>query len=128
MEVIDVCSWRYHPTRETHDAVVYACMCVKSLQFCLTLCNPMDLRPPGFLVHGILQPGKPSIFCISTLFLCQNKANACYDKGISHQHLKLRLKDRQWSVKALQWKKEKASGMPWLEVLAWDSLRWANRK
>ena len=66
--------WRYHPTRETHDSVMYACMCVKSLQFCLTLCNPMELRLPGFLVHGILQPGKPSVFYISTLFLCQNKA------------------------------------------------------
>ena len=24
-------------------------------QSCLTLCNPMDCRPPGFSVHGILQ-------------------------------------------------------------------------
>ena len=27
----------------------------KSLQFCLTLCNPMDCNPPGSSVHGILQ-------------------------------------------------------------------------
>ena len=27
----------------------------KSLQLCLTLCNPMDCIPPGFSVHGILQ-------------------------------------------------------------------------
>ena len=27
----------------------------KSLQLCLTLCNPMDDRPPGPSVHGILQ-------------------------------------------------------------------------
>ena len=79
MKVIDVCSWRYHPTRETQDLVMCACMCVKSLQFCLTLCNPMDWRPPGFSVHGILQPGKPSVFCISTLFLCQNKAKIMVD-------------------------------------------------
>ena len=25
-------------------------------QLCLTLCNPMDCSPPGFSVHGILQP------------------------------------------------------------------------
>ena len=29
--------------------------CVKSLQLCLTLCNPVDCRPPSFSVHGILQ-------------------------------------------------------------------------
>ena len=29
-------------------------MCVKSLQLCLTVCNPMDFGPPG---HGILQAG-----------------------------------------------------------------------
>ena len=29
--------------------------CAKSLQFYLTLCNPVDCRPPRFSVHGILQ-------------------------------------------------------------------------
>ena len=28
---------------------------VKSLQSCLTLCDPIDRSPPGFSVHGILQ-------------------------------------------------------------------------
>ena len=28
---------------------------VKSLQSCLTLCNPIDCIPPDFSVHGILQ-------------------------------------------------------------------------
>ena len=27
--------------------------CAKSLQSCLTLCDPMDYSPPGFSVHGI---------------------------------------------------------------------------
>ena len=27
----------------------------KSLQSCLTLCNPIDSSPPGSSVHGILQ-------------------------------------------------------------------------
>ena len=31
------------------------CMCAKSLQFCLTLCDPMECSPPGSSVHGILQ-------------------------------------------------------------------------
>ena len=30
-------------------------MCAKSLQPCLTLCDPMDYSPPGSSVHGILQ-------------------------------------------------------------------------
>ena len=31
------------------------CMCAKSLQSCLTLCDTMDCNPPGSSVHGILQ-------------------------------------------------------------------------
>ena len=34
---------------------ICACMHAKSLQSCLTLCNPMDCSPPGSSVHGILQ-------------------------------------------------------------------------
>ena len=30
-------------------------MCAKSLQLCLTLCDPVDCSPPGSSVHGILQ-------------------------------------------------------------------------
>ena len=29
--------------------------CAKSLQLCLTLCDPMDGSPPSSSVHGILQ-------------------------------------------------------------------------
>ena len=28
----------------------------KSLQSCLTLCDPIDSSPPGFPIPGILQP------------------------------------------------------------------------
>ena len=28
---------------------------VKVTQLCLTLCNPMDISPPGSSIHGILQ-------------------------------------------------------------------------
>ena len=31
-------------------------MCAKSLQSCLTLCNPMDCSLPGSSVHGIPRP------------------------------------------------------------------------
>ena len=31
------------------------CVCVKLLQSCLTLCDPMDHSPPGSSVHAILQ-------------------------------------------------------------------------
>ena len=31
------------------------CVCAKSLQSCLTLCDPLDCSPPGSSVHGILQ-------------------------------------------------------------------------
>ena len=27
----------------------------KSLQLCLTLCDPLDWSPPGSFVHGVLQ-------------------------------------------------------------------------
>ena len=32
-----------------------AAAAAKSLQLCLTLCNPIDGSPPGSFVHGILQ-------------------------------------------------------------------------
>ena len=32
-----------------------ACVRAKSLQLCLTLCDPMDCSPPGSSVHGVLQ-------------------------------------------------------------------------
>ena len=35
--------------------VTQLCVCAKSLQSCLTLCDPMARSPPGSSVHGILQ-------------------------------------------------------------------------
>ena len=32
-----------------------AATAAKSLQLCLTLCDPMDCSPPGFPIPGILQ-------------------------------------------------------------------------
>ena len=36
-------------------SLVTECVHAKSLQSCLTLCNPMDYSPPGSSVHGISQ-------------------------------------------------------------------------
>jgi len=36
---------------------VCVCVCVTSLQSCLTLCSPMDCSPPGSSIHGD-SPGK----------------------------------------------------------------------
>ena len=33
----------------------YICMCAKLLQLCSTLCDPLDCRPPGSSIHGIMQ-------------------------------------------------------------------------
>ena len=38
---------------------VYAYLCAKSLQLCLTLCDPTGCSPPDFSVHGILQARIP---------------------------------------------------------------------
>ena len=35
--------------------ITLLCVCVLVTQSCPTLCNPMDCRPPGSSVHGILQ-------------------------------------------------------------------------
>ena len=36
-------------------AAATAAAAAKSLQSCLTLCDPMDCSLPGFSIHGILQ-------------------------------------------------------------------------
>ena len=46
-----------HPN--VHSNIIYSCQytCAKSLQSCLSLCDPMDSSPPGSSVHGD-SPGK----------------------------------------------------------------------
>ena len=34
---------------------MHVCVCMKSFQSCLTICDPMDCSLPGSSVHGILQ-------------------------------------------------------------------------
>ena len=42
-----------HLTSE-RDRFRSVCFCAPFLQLCLRLCNPMDCKPPGSSVHGIL--------------------------------------------------------------------------
>ena len=52
----------------------YTCMCAKSLQLCMTLCDPMDCSPAGSSVHGILQAKSTGMGCCAlfqAIFLTQ---------------------------------------------------------
>ena len=59
---ISLLSWIFFPFRSPQSTgsistLFYACVhvCAKSLQSCLTLCDPMDCTLPASPVHGILQ-------------------------------------------------------------------------
>ena len=43
------------PREDLKWSLAVSCVPAKSLQWCLTLCHPMDHSLPGFSVHGILQ-------------------------------------------------------------------------
>ena len=43
------------------------CVCAKSLQLCLTLCDPEDYSSPGSSVHGILQVKNIGVDCHALL-------------------------------------------------------------
>ena len=51
----DKADWAFIPLHPLIACRPPTCMCAKSLQSCLTLCDPMDHNPPGSPVHGILQ-------------------------------------------------------------------------
>ena len=54
----------------TREVVIHAAAAAKSLQSCLTMCNPIDNSPPGSPVPGILQartPGKFTILFFSSI-------------------------------------------------------------
>ena len=67
-------------------AVVAAAAAAKSLQSCLTLCDPMDFSPPDSPVPGILQARTPEWgairFSNSSVYLCQPQSPSS-----SHPHL-----------------------------------------
>ena len=45
----------FQPRGQTQVSPITAAAAAKSLQSCLTLCDPIDGSPPGSLVPGILQ-------------------------------------------------------------------------
>ena len=50
-------------TREQVIREQVGCVHAKSLQLCLTLCDPMDCSPPGSSVCGVLQARIPGVGC-----------------------------------------------------------------
>ena len=60
--------------RADSNNYVWVCMHAKSLQWCSTLCYPMDHRLPGSSVHGILPSKNTRVGChalLQGLFLTQ---------------------------------------------------------
>ena len=56
MASFPITSWHIDgETVETVADFIFAAAAAKSLQLCLTLCDPIDGSPPGFPVPGILQ-------------------------------------------------------------------------
>ena len=50
-----VCIHIYKCIHTDPSVYVQSLVCAKSLQTCLTLCDPMGCSPPGSYVHGIFQ-------------------------------------------------------------------------
>ena len=61
-----ILAWRFSWTKEPDWwATVHAAAAAKSLQSCLTLCDPIDSSPPGSPVPGTLQAKTPEWVAIS---------------------------------------------------------------
>ena len=54
-QVQSVCTPYTKLVVKRHSSICCVWVCPKSLQLCSSMCNPMDCRPPGSSVHGILQ-------------------------------------------------------------------------
>ena len=81
----------------TQDPTSYACIHAKSLQSCLTLCNPVDCSPPGSSVHGD-SPGK------NTRVGCQALLQGIFLTQGSNPQLLCLL---HWQVGSIAWPKKK---------------------
>ena len=53
----------------TTTCISYVCLCAKSLQLCLTLCDPMDCSLPGSSVHVMSKKKKKKNIRVSYLFI-----------------------------------------------------------
>ena len=73
------------PTGLPGNSLCYAMLCyAKSLQSCLTLCDPIDVSPPGSSVPGILQARTPEWVAISFSNAWKRKVKV---KSLSHARL-----------------------------------------
>ena len=59
-------NWHFYEESVNVVPYLYICLRAKSLQSCLTLCDPMDCSPPGSSVHGD-SPGKNTRVCCHAL-------------------------------------------------------------
>ena len=68
----------------------FACVCAKSLQLCLTLCNAMDCSSPGSSVHGLLQ-GR----------ILEWVASPSFRHGGVYKGIKIKVSSSAWSSRDL---------------------------
>ena len=66
---------------------IYVCLCAKSLQSCLTLCDPIDCSLPGSSVHGILQGRIVAIFSSRRPFWPRDRTHVSYGSCIGRRVL-----------------------------------------
>ena len=82
-----------------------ACMHAKSLQLCLTLCDPMDCSLPGSSDHGIHSPGKnigmDCHFLLQGIFPRRDGTHVSYDSCIGWPVL---CHERHLDIRSLQCK------------------------
>ena len=57
---------------ESPANILGMCVHAKSLQPCLTLCDPMDCSPPGSSVLGVLQAGRLELVAMPLFCICYN--------------------------------------------------------
>ena len=72
------CSELPEKRKQFQSKICCVCLHAKSLQLCLSLCNPIDCSPPGSSVHGILQARiwNGYHFLLQGIFLIQG-LNSC---------------------------------------------------
>ena len=77
------------------------CVCTKSLQLCLTLCNPMDCSPPGSSVCTILQVRILQWVAMPSsreFFQPRDRAQVSYASCIGRQVLYTFIQEAPWTL------------------------------
>ena len=66
----------HHSSAQDLPVAPRACMCAKSLQSCLTLCDPMDCRPPLFMGFPGKNTGVGCCALLQEIFLTQRSSQS----------------------------------------------------